>query len=101
MSDLLDIEHFDSPDQEADWWFENRDKVEAAFERAESEGRLKRGSEALTAALRKAGEATLTIRISEQDLAAIRELAGREGQSDETYASGLLHQAIEQQRKTG
>ena len=101
MIDPLDIPHFDTPDQEAEWWYENRDRVEAAFERAEREGRLKRGSGAIAAALRrKTGEATLTVRISEQDLAAIRDLASREGQNDKTYAAALLHQAIEQ-RKAG
>jgi predicted DNA binding CopG/RHH family protein len=93
MSDLLDIPHFDTEEEEADWWFQNQDTIEAAFERAEREGRLKRGSEAVKAVFRPKG--AITVRMSETDLHTLRERASREGQEEESYAAALLHEALE------
>ena len=39
--------------------------------------------------LRRAGEVTLTLRVSEHDLAVIHDLADKEGQNDEAYAAAL------------
>jgi hypothetical protein len=101
MDKLLDIPHFENEEEEANWWFENRDKVTAAFERAAKEGRLRRGSGAIAVLLRLQG--TLNLRIAGEDLARIRRLASRDGQPEEEYAAALLHKALEEQegRKTG
>ena len=78
MDKLLDIPHFENEEEEANWWFENRDKVTAAFERAAKEGQLRQRSGAIAVLLRLQG--TLNLRIAGEDLAAIRRLASRDGQ---------------------
>jgi predicted DNA binding CopG/RHH family protein len=97
MDKLLDIPHFDNEDQEANWWFENRDQVTAAFERAAKEGRLRRGSGAIAALLSRQG--ALNLRIAGEDLATIRKLASGEGQPEEVYAAALLHKALQEQKR--
>ena len=101
MDKLLDIPHFENEEQEANWWFENRDQVTAAFERAAKEGRLRWGSGAIAALLRRQG--ALNLRIVGEDLATIRKLASTEGQPEEEYAAALLHEALKEQarRKAG
>ena len=99
MDNLLDIPHFENEEQEANWWFENRDKVTAAFVQAAQEGRLRRGSGAVSAILRRRG--SLSLRISGEDLDTIRTLASQEGQPEEAYASELLHEALQERRKAG
>ena len=101
MDKLLDIPHFENEEQEANWWFENRDQVTAAFERAAKEGRLRQGSGAIAALLRRQG--ALSLRIVGEDLIAIRKLASTEGKPEEKYAAALLHEALKEQarRKAG
>ena len=101
MDKLLDIPHFANEEEEANLWFENQDKVTAAFERAAQEGRLRRGSGAIAALLRRQG--ALNLRIAGEDLATIRKLARRQGQPEEEYAAALLHKALKEQegRKEG
>jgi predicted DNA binding CopG/RHH family protein len=101
MEKLLDIPHFENEEEEANWWFENQDKITSAFLRAEKEGRLKYGSGAVAALVR--GQGALNLRISGEDLASIRKFASKEGQPEDVYASALLHDALQEQerRKAG
>ena len=97
MDKLLDIPHFENEEEEANWWFDNRDKVAEAFLRAEKDGRLKYGSGAVAALLRVQG--ALNLRISGDDLASVRKLASKEGQPEDVYASALLHNALQEQER--
>jgi hypothetical protein len=89
MNDRLEVPKFASEEEEANWWFENRGKLEEEFLEAARTGRLRSGA----AALRRARETAnaLTIHLSDSDLAA-RPTAQR-GQDED--AAAILHRALE------
>jgi hypothetical protein len=94
--DDLKVPSFGSEEEEAEWWFQNREEITDGFVRAASEKRLKSGS----TALRRAREAdrrepVLTIHLSEEDSIKIRRLAAEHGQGEEECAASILHQALE------
>jgi len=91
MSDRLEIPKFANEEEEANWWFENRAKLEEEFIAAAGTGRLRWGSTALRRA-RDAANA-LTIHLSDADLEAI--LAAQRGQDEDTCAASILHRALE------
>lgn len=96
MNDGLKIPSFASEDEEAEWWFQNREKLADGFARAASENRLKFGS----TVLRRAREAdrpaqVLTIHLSEEDSIKIRRIAAEYGQGEEEWAASILHRALE------
>jgi hypothetical protein len=92
MNDRLEVPKFASEEEEANWWFENRGKREEEFLEAARTGRLRSGS----TALRRVREAnTLTIHLSDSDLAPIRHLAAQRGQSEDSCAASILHRALE------
>ena len=93
MNDRLEVPKFASEEDEANWWFENRGKLEEEFLEAARTGRLRSGS----TALRRAREAAnaLTIHLSDSDLAAIRHLAAQRGQDEDACAASILHRALE------
>jgi len=85
---MNEVPNFASGDEEANWWFENRGKLEEEFLEAARTG---------STALRRAREAAnaLTIRLSDSDLAAIRHLATQRGQSEDACAASILQRALE------
>jgi hypothetical protein len=93
MNDRLEVPKFASEEEEANWWFENRAKLEEEFLEAARTGRLRSGS----TALRRAREAAngLTIHLSYSDLAAVRHLAAQRGQSEDACAASIVHRALE------
>jgi predicted DNA binding CopG/RHH family protein len=93
MNDRLEVPKFASEEEEANWWFENRGKLEEEFLEAARTGRLRTGS----TALRRAREAsnTLTIHLSDSDFAAIRRLAAQRGLDEDACAASILHRALE------
>jgi hypothetical protein len=93
MNNRLDVPKFASEEEEANWWFENRARLEQEFIEAAGTGRLRWGS----TALRRAREAAnaLTIHLSDADLAAIRHLAAQRGQDEDACAASILHRALE------
>src|ERR1700689_3385752 len=93
MKDGLEVPKFASEEEEANWWFENRGKLEEEFLEAARTGRLRSGSTALRRA-REASNAT-AIHLSDSDLAAIRHLAAQRGQSEDACAASILHRALE------
>jgi hypothetical protein len=95
MKDGLEVPKFASEEEEANWWFENRGKLEEEFLEAAEAGRLRRGS----TVLRRAREAAnaLTIHLSDSDLAAIRHLATQRGQDESDCAASILHRALEEE----
>jgi hypothetical protein len=93
MKHRLEVPKFASGEEEANWWFENRGRVEEEFVEAARTGRLRSSS----TVLRRAREAanTLTIHLSDADLAAIRQLAAQRGQDEDACAASILHRALE------
>jgi hypothetical protein len=90
MNDRLEVLKFASEEEEANWWFESRAKLEEEFLEAARTGRLRSGS----TALRRAREASnaLTIHLSDSDLAATCHLASHRGQETETPDHGVDRQ---------
>jgi hypothetical protein len=107
MSDLK-VPKFESEAEEAKWWYENRDKVSAEFQRAAKEGRLGRGGVKRLLAergipLQEPGPTpTTTIRLDPEDIAKAREQAAERGLRYQTYLKMLIREALrnaEQNRK--
>jgi hypothetical protein len=96
MNDGLKIPSFASEEEEAEWWFLNREELADGFVRAASEKRLKSGSTVLRRA-REANrlEQVLTIHLSEEDSIKIRRIAAEYGQEEEECAASILHRALE------
>ena len=95
MNDRLEVPKFASEEEEANWWFENRGKLEEEFLEAARTDRLRSGSTALRRARETAN--ALTIHLSNSDLAAIRHLAAQRGQDEDTCAASILHRALEKE----
>ncbi len=96
MNDGVKIPSFASEDEEAEWWFQNREELADGFVRAASEKRLKSGS----TILRRARQAdrlaqVLTIHLSEEDSTKIRRIAAEYGQGEAECAASILHRALE------
>jgi predicted DNA binding CopG/RHH family protein len=87
------IPKFKSEREEAEWWDAHPEVITELFLKARKEGRIKR----LPAV--RAATTPLTIRIPVTDLEAARQLAQKRGLPYQTYIKGLLHQAIERERK--
>jgi hypothetical protein len=75
MDDRLEVPKFASEEEEANWWFENRGKLEEEFLEAARRGRLRSGS----TPLRRAREAANAQR----------------GQDEDACAASILHRALE------
>ena len=86
---------FNSEKQEAEWWDAHPDVIAEFFLKAKREGTIKR--------LPVAGGRTrqVTLRMPIADIATAQEIAERRGLPYQTYIKGLLHQALERERKVG
>jgi hypothetical protein len=107
MSDLK-VPKFESEAEEAKWWYENREKVSAEFEKAAKEGRIGRGGVRRLLAERgipfqePGPTPTTTIRLDPEDIAKAREQAAERGLRYQTYLKMLIREALrnaEQNRK--
>ncbi len=107
MSDLK-IPKFATEAEEAKWWYENRDKVSAEFQKSAKEGRLGRGG--VKRVLAEHGIAfqepgptpSTTIRLDPDDIAKARVQAAERGLRYQTYLKMIIHEALrdaEQKRK--
>jgi hypothetical protein len=96
MNDGLEIPNFASEEEEAEWWFQNREKLADGFVRAAGEKGLKSGSTVLRR-VRAADrlDHALTIHVSEDDAIKIRHMAAQYGQAEEECAASILHRALE------
>ena len=100
----MTIPHFDSEDQEAQWWYDHREELTEEFMQAYREGRLKRASETerglriIRAAKRAlaAGEAAKAFlaTASEQDRERVHQLALKAGIDDRTYLQQTFLKAL-------
>ena len=87
------VPKFKSEREEAAWWDAHPEVITELFLKARKEGRIKRLPSV------RGVTKPLTIRIPVADLEAAQELAGKRGLPYQTYIKGLLHQAIERERK--
>jgi predicted DNA binding CopG/RHH family protein len=94
MSEYLKVPTFADEADEAQWWFDNRDRLAEDFERAAAEGKLTRGTLA-----RRGITPTTTIRLDPADISKARTLAERKGIRYQTYLKTLIHEALEREEK--
>jgi len=95
MPAMTRIPAFKSEKEEAEWWDAHPDVVTALFLKAKKEGKIKR-----LPVIRGATRST-TIRLPIADIEAAQQIAERRGLPYQTYLKGLLHQALERERKAG
>ena len=101
MSDFK-LPKFANEDEEAKWWFDNRELVSDEFQKAAKEGRLKRGGVRRLFAERgipfpepKAQPLpTTTIRLDTEDIAKARIQAAERGLRYQTYLKMIVHEAL-------
>jgi|SRR5580658_941777 predicted DNA binding CopG/RHH family protein len=92
------IPAFASEAEEAEWWYKNRRKLDADFQGAAKQGKLKtldRKTLLARLTLSKAAK-VVSIRLPESDLVMAREQAAELGLPYQTYIKSVLHQALVQ-----
>ena len=87
------IPAFATEAEEANWWYQNRRKLDRDFLEAARKGELKRLDKA-TLAARATASRVISIRLPEPDLQLARQQAARRGLRYQTYIKSLLHQAL-------
>jgi predicted DNA binding CopG/RHH family protein len=92
MEKEFKLPEFADEDEEARWWFDNRDLLTEQFIKAAADGRLTRGTIA-----RRAGIPTTTIRLDPADIARARVQAERRGLRYQTYLKMLIHEALQKE----
>ena len=95
MATKTTIPKFKSEKQESEWWDAHPEVITELFLKAKEEGKIKR-----LPVLRGATK-PVTIRMPIADIEAAQEIAGKRGLPYQTYIKGLLHQALERERKAG
>jgi predicted DNA binding CopG/RHH family protein len=79
--------------EEAQWWYDNREKVEDALIHAIDNGTIRRGTAPrLTSEARPSRN--VTIRMAEADLDLARKQAEDKGLPYQTYIKSVLHEAL-------
>ncbi len=87
----LEITKFNTEAEEADWWHDHRDQVEASFVQAAKEGRLQR-RESLDAPV---SHSATNIAVEPYDVDLALSQARRKGVSFEDHARLLFHRAVQ------
>jgi predicted DNA binding CopG/RHH family protein len=87
------IPKFKSESQEAEWWDAHPEVITELFLKARKEGKIKR------LPVVRGATRSVTIRMPIGDIEAAQDLAGKRGLPYQTYIKGLLHQALERERK--
>jgi len=93
MPTKVRMPRFKSEREEAAWWDAHPEVITELFLKARKEGRIKR-----LPVIRGATK-PITIRMQVADVEAAQEFAQRRGVPYQTYIKGLLHQALERERK--
>ncbi|HXB74509.1 MAG TPA: hypothetical protein VNY05_40110 [Candidatus Acidoferrales bacterium] len=87
------VPKFKTEAEEAQWWYDNRDKVEHALIGAMDNGTIRRGTaQRLTSEAR--ASRNVTIRMAEADLDLARSQAEEKGLPYQTYIKSVLHEAL-------
>jgi hypothetical protein len=95
MANRRVLPKFADESEEAKWWFEHSDELDADFLAAAADGTLRRGTIA-----RRFGLSSNIIHIDSKDVELAKAQADKRGLEYEKYIQSLLHQALEQQEKT-
>ena len=95
MATRTKIPNFKSEKEEAEWWDAHPEVIAELFLRAKKEGKIKR-----LPGFRGATK-PVTIRMPIADLETAQEIAEKRGLAYQTYIKGLLHRALERERKAG
>ena len=88
------IPKFENETDEANWLYENREKLAAYFVQAGKEGLVRHGT-----IKQRGATSPTTIRLSAEDISRARTLAERRGLRYQTYIKMLIHQALEREEK--
>jgi predicted DNA binding CopG/RHH family protein len=89
------IPAFESETEEAEWWFQNRKRLDQDLLQAASKGRLKRLDQTeLKKRLAASKTRVVSLRLPEIDIELARQQAARKGLPYQTYIKSLLHQAL-------
>ena len=92
-SEPIVVPKFKTESEEAQWWHDNREKVEDALINAMDNGTIRRGTaQRLTSGARLSRN--VTIRIAEADLNLARKQAEDKGLPYQTYIKSVLHEAL-------
>ncbi|HEX4032714.1 MAG TPA: hypothetical protein VHX20_20305 [Terracidiphilus sp.] len=99
MSDFK-LPNFANEDEEAKWWYQNRELISDEFQKAAKEGRLRRGG--VRRLLEERGIPfpepqplpTTTIRLDPEDIAKARVQASERGLRYQTYLKMIIHEAL-------
>jgi predicted DNA binding CopG/RHH family protein len=84
---------FNTEAEEAQWWYDNRGKVQDALVNAMDSGTIRRGTaQRLTSEARVSRN--ITIRMAEADLDLARKQALEKGLPYQTYIKSPLHEAL-------
>jgi predicted DNA binding CopG/RHH family protein len=87
------VPKFKTEAEEAQWWYDNREKVEDALISAMDNGTVQRGTaQRLTGGAR--ASRNVTIRMVEADLDLARKQAEEKGLPYQTYIKSVLHEAL-------
>jgi len=101
MSDFK-LPKFANEDEEAKWWYENRELISDEFQKAAKEGRLRTGGIRRLFAERGIPfpeekvklTPTTTIRLDPDDIAKARVQAAARGLRYQTYLKMIIHEAL-------
>jgi predicted DNA binding CopG/RHH family protein len=97
------IPAFASEAEEAEWWFNNRNKhgkqLLAAVKNGEAEVLTKEKLRERIAASKRTPAPVVALRIPEADLALARKQAERKGLPYQTYIKSLLHETLAEREK--
>jgi predicted DNA binding CopG/RHH family protein len=92
--EILKIPKFENEADEANWAFENRGNLAAAFLKAAEKGRVRQGT-----VKQRGVTPPTTIRLAPEDISRARALAERRGLRYQTYLKMLIHEALEREEQ--
>lgn len=95
MATKTAVPRFKSEKEEADWWDAHPEIVTELFLKARKEGKIKR------LPVVRGATKSVTLRMPIADIETARDIAEKRGLPYQTYIKGLLHQALERERKAG
>jgi len=92
-NESLVVPKFKTEADEAQWWHDNRDKIEQALSNAMDNGTIRQGTAQRLSREAKTSK-NVTIRMAEADLDLARKQAEAKGLPYQTYIKSLLHEAL-------
>jgi predicted DNA binding CopG/RHH family protein len=93
MATKTAVPRFKSEKEEADWWDAHPEVITELFLKARKEGKIKR------LPVVRGATKSVTLRMPIADIETARDIAEKRGLPYQTYIKGLLHQALERERK--